>query len=136
MIELLLANGADVHKCTYLQCTALGEAAERGNVECARVLIAAGADVNHFNCVHMASLHTTIFNHQAAVVQLLLEHGATAVLNSVIALECDEQCCPDETALMMCTEVNEVKLLLKAGAHVNITNSAGDTCLHVAAKHN
>jgi ankyrin repeat protein len=138
IIELLLANGADVHKCTNMQCTALDETAFGGNVKCAKVLISAGADVNHINSMHMTSLHIAIKEHCAAVMQLLLEHGATAVMNSVIPLSCTNgaQCCPDVTALMMCTEVDEVKLLLKAGAHVNITNSAGDTCLHVAAKHN
>jgi ankyrin repeat protein len=29
-----------------------------------------------------------------------------------------------------------MKLLLAAGADVHVTNEAGDTCLHVAARHN
>jgi uncharacterized protein len=138
MIELLLANAADVNQCAEGQLTALNVAASSGSVQCAEVLIAAGADVNHFHSVHMASLHTAIYYHQATVVQLLLEHGATAVMNSVIALKCsdDAPCCDGMTALMMCNEVDTVKLLLAAGADVHITNIAKDTCLHVAAKHN
>jgi ankyrin repeat protein len=138
MIELLLANGADVHQCAQGQLIALDLTASSGNVQCARALIAAGADVNHSNILKMTSLHTAIKEHQAAVAQVLLEHGATAVMNSVLPLKCvnGALCCFGLTALMMCTEADEVKLLLTAGADVHVTNSLGDTCLHVAAKHN
>jgi ankyrin repeat protein len=86
-------------------------------------LIAAGAGVNHFDSMYMTSLHTAIRQHHTAVVQLLLEHGATAVLNSVIALQClnGAQCCTTTTALMLCTEADTVKLLLAAGADVHVT---------------
>lgn len=136
MVGLLLANGADVHKCTDLQYTALDMAAQSGNMQCARVLIAAGVDVNHLNSMHLTSLHIAIREHHAAVAQLLLEHGAAAVMNSVVAIKCTKSCCNSVTALMMCTEADTVKLLLAAGADVHVANSAGDTCLHVAAKHN
>jgi ankyrin repeat protein len=139
MVQLLLANGADVHKCTDSQLTALDWAALQGNLNCARVLIAAGIDVNHFNSLNMTCLHTAIVTHRSAeLVQLLLNHGATAVMNSVIHKSCKTgaRCCTTTTALMMCTEADTVKLLLAAGADVHVTNEAGDTCLHVAAKHN
>jgi ankyrin repeat protein len=44
--ELLLANGADVHKCTNDERTALHVAAQHGSLQCAKVLITAGIDVN------------------------------------------------------------------------------------------
>ena len=71
-------------------------------------------------------------------MQLLLEHGATAVINSVIPVNCPigEDCCDSRTALMMCTTVDTVKVLLAAGADVHTTTDAGDTCIHKAAKHN
>jgi uncharacterized protein len=131
MVALLLASGADVHKCAIDQITALDVAALYGNLQCARVLIAAGADVQH------ASLVAAIIHKQAKIVRLLLKHGATAVANSVISAWCPHgaQCCDGVTALMLCTEPYTVKLLLAAGADVHVTNAAGSTCLHAAVRH-
>jgi ankyrin repeat protein len=39
------------------------------------------------------------------------------------------------TALMLCAEANTVKVLLDAGADVHVVNGAGNTSLHLAAKH-
>jgi uncharacterized protein len=113
VVTLQLANGADVHyRCASRQRTALELAAYSGNMQCARVLISAGADVNHFDSMYMTSLHMAIREHHAAVAQLVLEHGATAVMNSILPIKCltDAQCCTSVTALMLCTEPDTVKL--------------------------
>jgi ankyrin repeat protein len=136
MIELLLASGADINQHTSDQYSALEGAARSGNVQCARVLIAASADVNHLNSMSVTNLHTAIICGHAEVVQLLLEHGAATVLNSVVVIKCMSQCCCSVTALMMCAKFDTVKLLLAAGADVHSATHAGDTCLHVAARHN
>jgi ankyrin repeat protein len=138
MAELLLASGASVHQYAKERLTALDLALRSGNVQCTKALIAAGADVNRLNCMHMTGLHIALFFQHAAVVQLLLETGAAAVINVMLNRPCKNgvQCCSSRTALMMCTEADTVKLLLAAGANVHVTNEAGDTCLHVAAKHN
>jgi ankyrin repeat protein len=87
------------------------------------------------------SLHRAIINHHTALMQLLLEHGATAVMNNVVPIRCPQftkgtDCwCTDVTSLMMCTTVDTVKVLLAAGADVHIRNSSGDTCLHAAVRH-
>jgi uncharacterized protein len=141
IVELLLAHGADVHKCTNDGTTALDIAAYQGNKDCARVLIAAGADIIHANSNGYQSLHQAIVGQQSAVVQLLLEHGATAVMNNVQPAKCYQIvngtacCCTQATALMMCCTIETVKVLLAAGADVHVTNDAGDTCLHLAARH-
>jgi uncharacterized protein len=140
MIELLLASGADVHKhAITIDSTALGVAAINGHMQCTRVLIAAGADVNSANSRGLTSLHFAVIEHLSAVAQLLLEHGATAVINSVVPWRCPksiEHCCVSGvTALMMCATVDTVKVLLAAGADVHVTTAAGDTCLHKAAAH-
>jgi uncharacterized protein len=112
IIELLLANGADVHARGKLQQTALDMAASQGNTECANVLIAAGADVNSADSYGVTSLHIAINTYHKAVVQLLLEHGATAVMNDVIPVRCAERfghCCKGMTALMACTTVDTAK---------------------------
>jgi ankyrin repeat protein len=137
MFELLLANGADVNKYHVHGITALDMAAGKGNVECAKVLIAAGIDVNHPQLRDRTSLHIAVTKQYARVVELLLQHGATAVMDRVIASRCEYgvQCCSSQTALMMGTDVDTVKLLLAAGADVHVVNDAGDTCLHAAVRH-
>jgi ankyrin repeat protein len=137
IVELLLANGADVSSCVALGATALDGAAVFGNLQCAKVLIAAGADVNRSSHGGLTSLHRAINRNHAAMVQLLLDNGATAVINSVIPTVCARGalCCIGRTALMMCTTADIVKLLLAAGADVHVVSTAGDTCLHVAVRH-
>jgi uncharacterized protein len=142
MIELLLASGADVHRCDAVGETALDITARRGNVQCARALIAAGADVNHLNAEGLSSLHTAILavkllGQHNPVVNLLLEHGAAAVVSKAVAWKCVHgvRCCTRMTALMMCVEPDTVKALIAAGADAHITTDRGDTCLHKAAKH-
>jgi ankyrin repeat protein len=135
MIELLLANGADLHKCDSRGKTALDVAVLCGSLQCARALIAAGADVNHIDGRGYYALHTAVSKQHAAVVQLLLENGATAAMNSVIAVKPLEDSCGGVTALMMCTTIDTVKLLLAAGADVHMTNERGDTCIAAKCKH-
>jgi ankyrin repeat protein len=138
VVELLLAAGADVHKCNEFGRTALGEAAYSNNIQCAQVLIAAGADINSAVYDKVSTMHVAVMQGSSGVMQLLLEHGATAVLNNVIDVRCPESnecCCVGLTALMMCTTIDTVKVLLAAGADVHVTTGAGDTCLHVAARH-
>jgi ankyrin repeat protein len=140
IMELLLQHSADANKCANkLTGTALGMAAYYGNVECARALIAAGVDVNCADIKGQMSLHMVGMPGQnAALLQLLLDSGATAIMNKVVPLVCTQgaQCCTHVTVLMQCTTADTVKVLLAAGADVHVTTAAGDTCLHVAARHN
>jgi ankyrin repeat domain-containing protein 17 len=140
MIPLcLLAHGADVNKHNKHGRAALHAAASKGFVKCAAVLITAGADVTSTDSEGMTSLHDAVTGQHSAVAQLLLERGAAASLNSVVAAECtkgSEHCCAAGlTALMMCATADTVKVLLAAGADVHVTTAAGDTCLHMAVKH-
>jgi uncharacterized protein len=137
MIELLLANGADVHKRTEHDRTALDVAASEGNVKCAKALIAAGIDVNDTSTTGHTSLHIAVVSEHSAVVQLLLDHGATAVMDTLVPSKCPyiDQCCTTMTALMVCTDVATTKALLAAGVDVAVANDTGDTCLHLAVEH-
>jgi ankyrin len=137
MVELLLANGANVQRVnTETQATALDAAAVHGHLQCAKLLIAAGADVNFSSTGSFRCLHMAIMAQEPAVVQLLLEHGATAVMNSVIPVGCFyRDCCNSTLALMLCSTADTVKVLLAAGADVHVTTAAADTCLHVAVRH-
>eukprot|EP00953_Heterococcus_sp_UTEX-ZZ885_P002158 1680-Heterococcus_DN1.PRE.4 len=138
MVELLLASGSDVHMRTSYKQTALDVAVSNGYLECAKVLIAAGTDVNNSDSYGITSLHIAINKYHSELVQLLLEHGATAIMNDVIPVRCAERfghCCRGMPALMACTTVDTAKVLLAASADVLVTNDAGNTCLHLAAKH-
>jgi uncharacterized protein len=121
MIELLQANGADVNKRADDGTTALFMAAKHGNIQCATALIAAGAHVVDADIEELSALHAAILSNHIAVVQLLLEHGATAMINSMVSGACDngEDCCDGVTALMMCEHPAITKVLLAAGADVH-----------------
>jgi uncharacterized protein len=138
VIKLLLAHGADVHVRAKLGSTALNAAAHVGYCPCVKVLLAAGADVNSGDCNSLTSLQMAVTENHSAVAQLLLEHGATSALNTVVNvrwLKTYGCCCRGLTALMMCTTAATVQVLLAAGADVRVTTYAGDTCMHLAARH-
>jgi ankyrin repeat protein len=114
-------------------------AAQKDNVHCAKVLIGACIDVNKASSYgNASSLYLAIRRHHTAVVQLLLDSGATATVNSVAPVQCcnGAACCTHTTPLMLCETADTVKVLLAAGADVHVTNHIGDTCLHSAARHN
>jgi ankyrin repeat protein len=71
-------------------------------------------------------------------MQLLLDSGATAIVNSVAPVQCcnGAPCCTHTIPLMLCGTPDTVKVLLAAGADVHLTDDVGDTCLHSAARHN
>eukprot|EP00953_Heterococcus_sp_UTEX-ZZ885_P014379 8158-Heterococcus_DN1.PRE.2 len=123
MIELLLANGADVHSRSRTGETALHFAAVRGYVECVKVLVAAGTAVNSANSDDMTSLHIAIIKQHACVVAVLLEHGAVDVINRAVTAKCSlgTHCCGSVRALMMCSTPATAKALLAVGADVHAT---------------
>jgi ankyrin repeat protein len=124
MIELLLTNGADVHKRSLHDRTALDLAAQSGHLHSVKTLIAAGADTTSGDSHGATSLHLAVLSSQSAVVQLLLEHGATAVMNNVLPVSCSEYTpyCSGLTALTLCENTQTVKMLLSAGADVHVVS--------------
>jgi ankyrin repeat protein len=77
---------ASVNACSSnFGTTLLYTAARQGHVECARTLLAThGADVNAANANESGStaLHGACYGGHAAVVALLVQHGATAAANT------------------------------------------------------
>jgi ankyrin repeat protein len=132
LVELLLANGAAVDVRSVNGTTALSATAANGDAASAAVLLAAGSDTAQVSDDGTTCLHRAVMDKHAACVTLLLEHGVAAVIDS-LAPFCT--CCGPLTALMMCAEPAVLQQLLRAGADVHKTTAAGDTCLHVAAKH-
>jgi ankyrin repeat protein len=134
MLQLLLTNGANVRVCNEGGWDALSMlACNSGNVHRAELLLAAGADVAHTDHQGVGAVHLAVEHGKAELVQLLLQHGAAVLLNSLYPKGCD--CCSDVTAVMDSKHAAIAKMLLAAGADVQIRSTTGNTCLHVAAQH-
>jgi ankyrin repeat protein len=134
MCELLLKHGADVHACMRDGTTPLHVlASSTGSVPCAKLLLAAGADAACSDLADIGALHVALRVGYTELVQLLLQHGADALLNTRCPRPC--QCCRDATPVTACNHTSILKLLLAAGGDVHIRSSTGNTCLHIAAHH-
>ena len=76
IVEALLEGGADVHVSTIKGMTPLLTAAQRGNIEMARLLVAAGADVNQPGSDGTHTLPYAIVTGRDEFALFLLEQGA------------------------------------------------------------
>jgi uncharacterized protein len=135
MTALLLKHGADVKSANRFGDTPLFGATVRGDLASARVLVRAGADVCAVSTNGMTCLHEAARGRYLELLQLLLEHGAAAVIDSLSPV-CEHSSCGKGTALMSCDSPAHLKILLAAGADVRKTTDRGNTALHVAAVHN
>jgi uncharacterized protein len=132
MLTLLLQHGADIHKRSNHGQSALDLAAGQGFAQCVQTLITADASiVQKTDSTGVTAMHwAEVFEH-ADVVQVLLNNGAAAVINSkgLTSAECEPM-----TPLMLCKQPAIAKMLLEAGADVHITtDTSSNTCLHIAA---
>ena len=87
-VTAALDKGADVNAKTRYGATALSYAADRGNLELVKLLIARGANVNAQDTFYqMRAIDMAMMNNHPAVVTLLLERGsqgAPAVLAQAV----------------------------------------------------
>ncbi|EPS39981.1 hypothetical protein H072_6288 [Dactylellina haptotyla CBS 200.50] len=130
--RLLIQHGADVHQVTYNTKTALWIAAESGAEDVASALLQAGADPNAATSVAETVLFVAAAKGREKIVKMLLENGAkeSIGLRSLTRLN---------TPLFAAIEnANDhsavVKLLLDAGADVNVKDKDGKTALFEAAR--
>jgi ankyrin repeat protein len=118
LTQLLLQHGAAVNSTNRDGDTPLVRAAISGDIGSARALVSAGADVCAVCTNGMTCLHAAAKRGHLELLQLLLEHGAAAVIDN-LAVACN--CCGPRTAVMMCEQPAHLKLLLAAGADVHKT---------------
>ncbi|XP_036375601.1 CARD- and ANK-containing Inflammasome Adaptor Protein [Megalops cyprinoides] len=128
IIAALIDSGADVNTHNELHYTPLLLAAELGNVEAFRVLIAKKASLAAKLPNHNSALHLAIQSGSLAITQLLLENG----------LDANTAGYNEQTPLHLTALHNRaalVQALLHAGAKANAVTKEGLTPLHVACQH-
>ena len=120
-VELLIEKGAELERTDRRGFTPLIMAAERGDTDCLNILIDAGARVNYL--VEGVTFNTALLcaarNGHQGCVEILRGSGATVNVlgshgRSLLMLAATLQKPPQA--------IRDLKLLLKLGAHVNITS--------------
>ncbi|XP_035269070.1 CARD- and ANK-containing Inflammasome Adaptor Protein [Anguilla anguilla] len=128
IVAALIENGADANAHNELHYTPLLLAAELGNVETVRVLVAKNASLvaKLPNC--NSALHLAIQSGSLEMTKLLLDKGLDANMAGL----------NEQTPLHLAALYNKpvlVGTLLHAGAQVNAVTKEGLTPLHVASQH-
>ena len=118
--------------------TALHAAVQHGHVDVSKLLLDTAAitqvnDViaNHADADSFTPLHIACYYGQSSLVQLLIEHGAELSL-----VDCYGQTCVHTTAassLSSSTRILEILLSIGGDEFIDVGDSTGNTCLHLAA---
>ena len=138
--RLLIEKGADVNAADKSGISVLEQAANVNNIELARLLLAKGAKVNSVDGGGYTALLGAAGNgdRNAAMVQLLIEHGATANVKSGDTVEIVKNgpiAIGHLTPLHAAANVasyEAVEALVKAGADVNAKDVRNATPLAFA----
>jgi ankyrin repeat protein len=127
-IKTLLASGAQVNAIDEWGNSALLMTAREGQVESARMLLKAGAEVEGRGGA-MSPLAASALRGHAILVRLLIHNGAS--VNAV-----GEN---DQSALMNAVKLNRLEVvsaLIEAGANTKVIDRNGDNLLVVAVSQN
>jgi ankyrin repeat protein len=129
LCQHLIARGADVNIRAYDDYTPLHQAAFRGNLKAAKLLIDHGADVNFRGRIGTAiqRIITSKTESGTEMVKLLLENGASLQKFSF-----------GDTELHLAAingYADVIPILIKYGADVNAVNDYDHTPLYYAAMH-
>uniref|UniRef100_A0A1B0C9Y2 Putative ankyrin repeat protein n=1 Tax=Lutzomyia longipalpis TaxID=7200 RepID=A0A1B0C9Y2_LUTLO len=107
--------------------TALWCAAGAGHLECVKVLVRAGADVNHWTKSHSTPVRAACYLGRMDIVKYLMAHGAQIDLPNIY----------NNTCLMIAAHrghLDVVEFLMKEGMDINTQARCGATALHYAAE--
>ena len=160
IINLLIANGADVNKKNSRGITPLHEAVDKGYEEITNILLVNGANVNARDDAGETPLYKTLDDKRAnvAMASILIENGADVnlIANKPDVVQYSDEGNPKPISdleyggmygggynvggslLHRAAErgfVEFIDLLIANGAEVNTKNSNGETPLHRAAVH-
>ena len=83
-VKEILVSGTlnDINKLSPAGLTALHQSAIDGNLECAKALIASGANVNCADCELWTPLHAASMSGKIEIIRYLLSHGANSRLKN------------------------------------------------------
>ena len=130
-IQRLILQGADVNGRSFTDETPLMVAARLDHVNSIRLLVQAGADVNSINSQGNAALQWAVMNGNVECVKLLIQAGADVNIaddeSNTVLIKAGTLAEVDPTKRQSACSV--IKLLLKAGAHVNKINSCHQNAL-------
>jgi ankyrin repeat protein len=134
LISLLLQSGADVNARSSAGYTPISftVSAPISKMSC-QLLLDAGADLTTTTAKGLTLLHGIEDTASSEVLQLLLDQDAMKGIIHEQAANCD--CCGQTSAIMVCRQPAQFKLLVAAGADVHRTTDLGNTALHIAVLH-
>ena len=123
----LLAIGDDPNEAND-EYTPLDVATLGGHIECMKMLLEAGADINGKDKYGITALHIAVRSQNLECVRLLLDAGADPNIGD------HDQCTPIIWAVYFYQTTEIIQLLLEYGADPNIQNIDEKTAFHFASK--
>ena len=129
IVKLLVKAGAGVRVTDNEENTCLVLAAYSGHTETVRYLVGLPeVDVSHKDNKGFTSLYCAACEKHAAVVEVLIDAGADIETKNYLGRSLQHEAC-------ILGALSVVRLLVKAGAGVGVTDNQGSTCLYLAAYH-
>ncbi|XP_039290548.1 fibronectin type 3 and ankyrin repeat domains protein 1 [Nilaparvata lugens] len=124
LMGVLVAAGASVDLASrHSQVTALMEAAWRGQLDCARLLVDSGAHWNATDNHGCSAVHYAVDNSQINILKMAIEMGADINLKDANGWS------PLMRGVLLNSKTEVLEELLKNGADVNATDKRGQSAL-------
>ena len=127
-VNMLLQKGADVNKADGKRDTPLAKAADVGNVDILKHLIASGANVNTLGYFHLPPLSRATENNHVQCIKVLLEAGADVNFSYS-----SRRFTPLASAVAR-GHLKSAEILIASGANVNAVAGEFGTAIMIAAK--